>query len=426
MVTIGNTTLPGVQTTVRSARTVGVDVESPGEVGFVGEANLEVGTANPNEVYRITNTNRAETWFGVDSPLTQVCIDALREGAYPVYAVAPAEETETEDLVEGPTTSEFDTSPVTEIPDRLNFEDVGGDTTVNVVYEDVGERDPENNEVYVNPVEGEYNVGSASTSEDSVQYTAFDWDSAIDVMAEERGDRIDFFTSATENREVVDYVEDAVNRMENRYEFAITIAGATTHVDATEDYENPYDNSRVQLIYPSRNRDGESIIGSYAGLRSALGMSSSPIRKQLNNQRRLYHRVDDIDMGNLINENVIPIASRSSGSRIIDDVTTVRDDNLDEQEMQQGISRIVVDFVTLLVQRNADAFIGELHKVSTRNTLKEVLKSELRDLADQDAILGYSVTVEKVDAMTAEVNVGIETVKPLRNIVANVTAGNVE
>lgn len=425
MVTIGDTTLPGVEANVTSALSIGVSVTSPGEVGLIGEADLSEGTANANEVYRVTTANKAEVWFGQDSPLAQICSDALREGAFPVYAVAVEEVTGTETVPSGPAVDSFDNAPVSEVADTYDVSAIDTDAYINKHYGDVSNVSSETLKVDVNPIDGAYQVGDAASGTEDISYSYFNYEAAVDELVKERGDSVDFIAPWTENRSVVDYVETSVDGMEDHYEFAICLAGATGTIQDTSTYDNPYDNSRVQLIYPGRNEAGESIIGSYAGLRSALGISKSPMRKRFSGQRNLYHRLNTADYEALVAENVNPISSRSAGARILEDQTTAQDDNLDENAFQQGISRLICDYVTLIVQQNADAFIGELHTVSARNTLRSVIETELSDLRDQDTLIDYTVSVAKIDSLTAEVNVGIETVKPLRNIVANVTAGQV-
>ena len=428
MVTIGNTTLPGVETTVESSRSIGVLIGSPGDVGIVGQANLKSGVAEPNTVYRVTTASRARTWFGPGSPLAQNCIDALREGAFPVYAVAPEEhDVEGEEVDDVLQFGSFDNSSVSEHPDLIEFTVNGSDADTVITYRDVESENPGDGEVYVNPVSGEYHSYEAPDTDGiQVDYTHYDYESAIHTMADEEGDRIDFFACLTEDRDVVDEVHASVKQMESNYEFAIAIAGAAGYIDNTSAYSNEYDSSRIQLIYPSRNADGESIVGSYVGLRSALGMSASPMRKRLAGQRDLYHRLSVNEKEDLVEARINPISDESAGSRVVEDVTTVSPENSDENQMQQGIARIVVDYVTLIVERNADAFIGELHTRSARNTLQSIITSELKDLLTQSAITGYNVSVQEEDSMTASVDVGIQTIKPLRNVLATVTAGRTD
>lgn len=351
MVTIGNTKLPGVQTTVKSSGSTGVNVGAPGDVGLVGPADLIDGVASENEVKRITSAPSASTEFGRGSELSVNIADALAEGAYPVYAAAP-----------------------------------------------------------------EYDSGNET----------YDYESAIDALVEEEGDTLDFIGVLTADEIVATQLHTAVKDMESNGNLAIAIAGADVDPENVTAYSRAFDSSRMQTIYPATNDDGESIIGSYLGLRARLGMNASPMKKRLQTQRKLSISLSRDEMEHLADERVNPVKSERSGALIMDDMTTVADDNLDEWEFRQGISRIVTDYVTVIVNDNSDRFIGELHTQAARNSLAGIIKSELKDLLELNAIVGYSVEVEPIDAMEARVNTGIETVKPLRNIRAVVTAGEVE
>jgi len=424
MVTIGNTTLPGVQTTVESSRSVGVFVGSPGDVGVVGQADFTEGVADPNTVYRVTSATRAQTWFGPRSPLSQICIDALQEGAFPVYAAAPGSSSVSAEDITGAEIGTLLNAPVSEIAEDTVFTVNGTECETILTYDDPSNDSPDTATVHLNPVDGSYKTFEAPSASGEVNYQEYDYQTVVDEVRNEEGERIDFLASGTENEAVVGIVHDAVKEMEASYEFAIAVAGA--FMPDVVAYDTPFDSSRMQFIYPSRNEDGESIIGSYIGLRAALGMSASPMRKRLASQRDLWTRLSVPDTEAVLEHQVNPIADESAGARIIDDVTTVLPTNPDESEMDQGIARIVVDYVTLVVESNADPFIGELHTQSARNTLQSIIKSELKDLLSQNAITGYNVSVQEVDAMTASVDVGVQTIKPLRNVMANVTAGRID
>ncbi|ELY49897.1 hypothetical protein [Natronorubrum bangense] len=253
-----------------------------------------------------------------------------------------------------------------------------------------------------------------------------DYESAIDALIEEEGDRLDFIGLVETDEAVAGYLHDAVKDMESNGDFAIAIAGADVDQNDVSSYSNSFDSSRVQLVYPATDADGESIIGSYIGLRSRLGMNASPMRKRLSTVRDLSVSLSRDEMELLSSERVNPIKNERAGALVIDDMTTVEDSNNEESEFRQGISRLVTDYVTVVVNDNSDTYIGELHTQSSRNALRETIKSELKALLELNAITGYNIEVEPISAMEARVNVGIETVKPLRNIRAVVTAGEVE
>ena len=427
MVTIGNTTLPGVQTTVESSRSVGVGVGSPGDVLLLGHADLEAGAAEPNEAYQIRTSSRARRYFGEDSALSTAVIDALREGAFPVYAMATdSDSVEDEDVSSAIGTVE--NFPVSEDAGDTTFTIDGESLTTIITFGNPSDLTPGENEAYLNPVTGDYSIDFDDTGVATVSYVHNDYEGAVSAVGGDAADEADFVSVLVETDNVVDALVDKVRSMESDYNFAIAVAGASPLMSEDEiaSYENEYDTSRLQLIYPSRNADGESIIGSYLGVRSAIGISASPMRKRVGSQNSLNHTLSPEDKASLLDERVNPLANERAGARIVDDVTSVTADNADERNMKQGIARLVIDYVTLVVHRNSDDFIGELHTASARNALQNIIKSELKDLMSLNAITAYSVSVQEQDSMTAAVDVGVETVAPLRNIVATVTAGEVD
>ncbi len=425
MVTIGNTVLPGVQVTVESSSSTGVGLGSPGLAVIIGGADMDVGEASENVVYAVTSASRARQLFGPSSSLTENVIDALGQNASPVYAVAVRGESQSEsDLSSSSGTLAH--APISEDPEDTVFV-VDSETKETIItMRDVAEETAESGEVYVNPVTGEYVLDESPIGSSDVTYYSQDYESAIEAVEEESNGRFDFIVALSENEDVTEAVFNATKRMEGNADFVIGICGIASHLDDVSAFENSYDTSRMQFIYPSRETDGSSILGRYAGLRSSLGIQSSPMRKTLNGVSGLNDTLSSEDLIHLVEQRVNPIARANGGARIIEDMTSVQESNMAEEQMAQGISRLVVDFVTVLVQRNADRFIGELHTIAARNALQNIIKSEMKNLMALSSIQGYTVSVQEVDAVTASVEVGVETTKPLRNIVATVAAGQVE
>lgn len=76
---------PGIVSFVDSDLSAGISADSPGNVGLVGEMGEE-GEAEPGEVHTVQRRREAEALFGEDSQLTENVVDALQEGASPVWA----------------------------------------------------------------------------------------------------------------------------------------------------------------------------------------------------------------------------------------------------------------------------------------------------------------------------------------------------
>ena len=435
MADYGTTLEPGIVTDVSSAGTISTDGASPSDVGIVGQADLgngvDEGSADPNEVYLVTRSSDARNWFGRGSLLTEAVTDALNEGAFPVYAVAAeTEEVENEDISDLTSTSgTLDEAPVKEDGEYIDIQIDGEPLDVTVVYDDPHAHSPDAGEAYVNPVTGDFEVDSAPSDEDDTNdtatYPSFDYESGHEALASEAGEAVDFFVTLSENLNVKTDAQVTVGNMAEEYNFALAVVGAGTRVDPLE-YENDFDDSRVQVLYPTRDAEGYSTLGSYAGKRAALGITTTPINKRLDAQKDLSVSLNKAERGELIDSRVVPLAEESSGARIADDVNSVSDDNSEEANIRFGFSRLVIDAVVSTVHENERPFIGRLNSRAVRNTLEGLLTSQLKPLERSNAILDYNVSVRAVDATTASVELGVETAKPLRFIENEIAVGGVD
>jgi hypothetical protein len=372
-------------------------------------------------VYAVRTPVKARELFGKGSPLTENCIDALTEGAYPVYSVAAAgtdvtaEDASTE-------TGTLANVPVSEDADEVVFDVDGAAQETVKVFVDPSSVTLAAGETAYNPVTGDYAHDVVPTSA-SVDYTHYDYASAITTVEDDEADTIDFLGVLSEG--AASDAHDAVVRMAENDQFAVSVAGAAASIPDISVYDNPFDSSRIQLIYPGRNDDGESLIGSYLGLRAVLGINNSPIFKRTETQKSLSETLSKQDQRTLVENKVVPVANDSRGARIVEDLTCVDDSNTKEDSMRQVLHRLIVDFVTQITNEVSEKFIGELHSQSARNSLRSSIVSRLNGLIDLSAITAYTVTVQRIDSLTASVDVGIDTIDPLRNIDATITAGAV-
>lgn len=441
MVTIGNSNLPGTITTIESATATGANIGAPGDVVIVGQADLDNGNASANELKRITRPKESRDEFGDpdNSMLARAVTDALVEGAYPVFAIATDETSVSGEDLSGlsSNTGTLANAPIREDTDSITF--TINSTTLTTVLEhdqDPADGTPGTDEVLVNPVSGKFNIDSnvsVGNAADTVDYEHFDYTSAHDaVTTEKSGDEfvreaVDLVFSLSENSAVRDDLETTVDSMESSGWLAIGQAGAgKPYIADTGSYTDSYDNSRLQLYYPSRNGDNETILGSVAGRRAALGIDASPIFKTIDSQKDLQFNLERSDQENLVNAKVIPLEERSGGARIIQDLTTVADDNLGEDAWRHGFARLVTDFVYDTVESRSQSFIGKLHTQDARNALQGILSDDLQSLLASDAITAFSITVERKDDTTASVDIGIDTTDPLENIETTISAGDVQ
>jgi hypothetical protein len=428
MATYGSTVEPGIVTNVNSALAVTSSGGAPADVGLVGQADLVNGTAETNAVYQVTRATKARDWFGEESPLTQNVLDALNEGAYPVYAVAvETSDITAEDLSAlSSNTGTLIEGAVSEFAEDTVFSVAGSDLTTVLVYDDLTDRTPDAGEVYLNPASREFKIDADVTvgnAGDEVNYVVGDYQSGHDALASDAGGAVDFFTPLSEDEVVTQDALDTVRDMANQYNFAVAVVGAVPGIDTAE-YTNPFDDSRVQVVYPARNDAGYSTLGSYSGLRAEIGINTTPINKRLTSQQSLSVGLDRASRGELIDNRVVPLAEETEGARIADDINTVTDSNSEEAGIRFGFTRLVLDFVISTVRRNEQPFVGRLNSRSVRAALEGLLSNQLKTLKRSNSIIDYNVRVSRVNATTSAVEVQIETAKPLRFIENTITIGS--
>jgi hypothetical protein len=429
MTIYGDNQEPGIVTDLTSSAAVPTSGEAPDDVGIVGQADLANATspADPTKVYQVNRASKAVEWFGPkeSSLLTQGVIDALNEGAYPVYVTVAESASVVDEDQSGIGSTDFslDNAPIREDPESISVTADGTTQTVNVVYDDVSTYSASAGECYVNPVRGRVQVDSLPDTSLDVDYEHFDYQTGIDVMANEVGDVIDYFTPLSENTTVVDYLNSKVASMEQEYNLAIAVAGADIHLDASS-FTQSYDDSRTQVVYSTRFEDNTSALAAYVGFKSKLGLTTTPINKRLNTSKSLAITLTRKERGDLIEASVVPLANESRGVRIVDDPTTVSDSNTDEQNLQYGFNRKVADYIIETTRDNQKPFIGKLNSPTVRNTLEGLVSEQLNQLKESNAVLSYTVNIQKEDAVTAGLEMSVDLVEPLRFIENTVTVAD--
>lgn len=450
MVTIGNDTLPGTITTLESSASAGVSLSSAGIPVIVGGAYLQGSTANASadEVKRITRYRQAATEFGdrSNSQLTRAVQDALTEGAYPVFAIAPQEtEVTGEDLsgVSG-NTGTLANAPVQEVADDIVFT-INSTTKTTVLYRDgdPSNASPGSDEVYLNPVTGEYNADEAlGNTNDAVDYWHLDYTNVYDEIDTHRTSDtdellrnvIDFVGLVEENDSAISDLETATSDLESNGGFVIGVAGAGdpwiddagTSANEISSYSHNYDTSRLQLIHPSRDSDGNTAVGSYIGARGRVGIDSTPIFKDVRTQDALQINLTRNQRETLVTQKAVPIEERSGSARIGEDLTTVKDNNTEEQSWTQGSARLITDFVAEEVEDVASRFVGEFNNPTVLNAIQGLVSDALGSLRESRQLEDYSLNVDASSDTVALVDVGIDTADPLRNIELVVSAGAVD
>lgn len=430
MTQYGDNQEPGIITDLTSSAAVATSGDAPSDLGMVGQADLAnaQSPADTSKVYQVTRASKAVEWFGPtdSSLLTQGIIDALNENAYPVYAVAaPSTTVSAEDhSAATSTTVDFDNGPLREDPASITVTLDGTDQSPTVVYDDVSTYSPAAGECYVNPVDAQVEVESAPGTSLDLSYDHFDYSSATDVMVDQVPEVIDFLAPLSEAESVVDDVNMTVANMEDGYNLAIAVGGADIYIDSASSFTQSYDDSRTQVVYPTRFEDNTSAIAAYAGFRASLGLSETPINKRLQSNKRLSRSPGRAFRGSLGDKKVVALADEARGVRVTDDPTTVSASNTDEQNLVYGFNRLVADYIIETTRDNQKPFIGKLNSQTIRNVLEGMVNDQLTQLQESNTVISYQVNVLKEDAVTAGVEMSVDLVEPLRFIENTVTVGN--
>lgn len=438
MVTVGNNALPGTILNIESTESSGTGGLSPGVPVFIGQADLDEGSADAETAYRVTRTNRAIDLFGPASTslLSRAIRGALREGAYPAYAIAAPETAETEDL--SGESGEFGT--LSNVPLREDVDDITftinsatKDTTIHVSG-DPENATPDTDEVLVNPQTGKWHADEAvGNTGDEAVYESVDYTNIydeIDTAEPTTGvylrDIADFIAPVDENSTVTDDTKSHSESMELEGWFNITVAGAgEPYIADTASFTNSYDTSRLQLVYPTRDPDGNTIIGEYVGRRSEIGIDSYPIFKRIETITRLQENLTRTQREDLDAENVIPLEERRRNVRIVEDHTTVSDTNDDESSWDRGYNRLLTDYISELADERAEPHIGAFNEIEELNSMRGKVSSDLNQLISTGQIQAYSLVAEKEDALSAVLDIGAKLADPLRNIDITVGIGDV-
>lgn len=427
MTIYGDNQEPGIITDLTSSAAVPTSGEAPSDVGFVGQADLAnaESAADPSMVYQVTRASKAVEWFGPtdSSMLTTAVIDALSEGAFPVYATVAESTTVTAEdhSTASTTTVNLDNAPIREDAGSITVALDGTDQTVNVVRDDVDSYSPAVGECYVNPVRGTVEIESTPGTSLDVSYDHFDYGTGIDVLTDKAGDVIDFLHPLSENGSIVDDANLTVADMEDQYNLMLAMGGADIYISSVTDFSQSYDDSRTQVIYPTRFDDGSSATAAVVGQKAALGLGTTPINKRLETNKELDITLNRAQRGSLNDKGVVPLANESRGVRVTDDPTTVSESNTDEANLNYGFNRLVADYIIETTRENQQPFIGKLNSPTVRNTLEGMVNDNLSDLENSNAVLSYTVNIQKEDAVTAGLEMNVELVKPLRFIENTVT-----
>jgi hypothetical protein len=389
---------------------------------IVGGADLTVGTANGNEIHAIGTAPRARQKFGHEdeSRLTKNIIDALGEGATPVIGIAPEESTASKDLSSLSSTSGTLDKPAKEDVESMSVTVDSSSKTVSLVYEDPSTLTPASGEVLLNPATGDFELDVAPSSAGTFEYTAVHYEKALDELALYDGD-VDFYAALKEDPSVVNYLVQVATQRANEYLFGLCVAGVVPNADPSS-WSNPYDTSRLQLIAPPRDADGNSLLGHYAGARADIGLNTTAINQRLSLDTRPLRALNETQRGNFINKHVTPLETLGNSARVADDLTTVSDDNTQEQNFRYGFSRLAVDFLVRRAHELEEPFVGQLN--TSLGVLRDLLDKEARRLTQSNVVNSYNTTLELLSPDTVQVTFQADVAEPVRFIQNDFVIGN--
>jgi hypothetical protein len=419
---LGNQQEPGITSSVTSAPTLTSGTPSAGTPVIVGGADLANGTANADEIHGVGSAVRARQLFGREenSRLTEQILQALGAGAQPVVAIAPAETTTTKDISGISSTSTSLGEPVREDLEEITVTVDGTDKAPEFVYEDPSALTPDTDTALVNPADGAVELDVAPSSAGSIEYTALDYTSALDALATYDGD-VDFYTVLKEESSVVTYMVNVAEQRANEYMLGLAVGAVMPNVN-TSDYSNSFDTSRLQLVAPGRLEDGRSLLGSFVGMRASIGLSTTAINQRLSLDERPLRALNLTERGELNDSYVTPLETIGNSARVTDDLTTVSDDNSDEQGYKYGFSRLATDFIIGVTHELEQPFIGKLN--TSLGVLEDLLNKGARPIQQTNVVSSYNVSVELVSPDTAQVYFQADVADPIRFIDNDFTIGN--
>ena len=411
---IGNPNEPGVTSSVRSAPSVTTSGPSAGTPLLVAAGDLENGEASANTVESCSSSADAQRLFGDASNLTAGIMQALNQGAQPVLGVAPEETTVTQDLSAIDGTSATTDEPLKEDAEEITVTVDGTDKTVVWTLKDPSNETPGTDEVLINPTSDTLELDDAPSTDASIEYTAVDYQAALNALPAYTGD-VDILSPWKERSDVTTQALGAANEMETERTFVLVQAGIPHPVDA-DAFTNSYDTSRLVLYAATRTQDFGTSIPALLGTRARLGLTSTPINQQVPLQSRPEQGLNTTERGTLIDKNVVPLERIGESVRVTDDVTTVSDENSEEQNYKYGFSRMALDFLIEVVHDLEKPFVGKFNSPGAIGQLQDLLNNGARPLGESNVIYDYNAEITMISPTKARVTFQADVAEPIRFI----------
>lgn len=442
MATYGD--FPGVRVETESGAISSVAIGAEEKLVIFGEASyntsnevegddstLNVSASSPEQI----NAPRvADDKFGSDTELADAMKEALENGAninflYGV-AVPRVDRSETQtaqtgtldnvELVDG------DTSHVT-------WDDSGTAFTVEFRYNGAPSTPTGTEEVFINPLTGEYAASAApSGSEFTVDYTYSDYSTAFGASGPQNvieEDETGVWIALSDSDSVSSSLNTQVSNLRNNYALVNALSFAEPNDnDVTTDssvgafalydtanYDTANQSITEEYYYkfaPARKENEVATIGGgVGGLFAGNGISDPIYNDELSGYQALQQQLTRTDADNMRAEDVIPIRSggsiRVKGNRS----TAYSSSNTIAAEFW---SRRIADRVILIGKQIGDEIIGRINDEQSRNAAEREISAQLRKLAGQRLIrqnssdeTNWTVDVYEDETNSDEVNIDI-------------------
>lgn len=410
---------PGISSTVRSEQIANPSSNAPFTPLLVGEADLESGMASANEIDTYQRPSMAKKHFG-DSNLGRNVIDAIRNGASEVMAVATPQTEETFDLASMSTAVEELPNAVKPDPEALSATVESSSVNVEITYEPLSEATLSSSEVYVNPSTREVGFSTVPSS-GTLTYQAVDYTSPLDEVRFSTQD-FDFIGVLNEHSSVVDAAVGVAEQRTDEQSPCVSVAGLEPMSD-TGQVTLSNDTSRLRRVAPGRTRDGASLVGAFVGEESSIGLTTTVINQRVVLQDRPMRSFDVSEREQLIEAQVTPLKTIGTSAVIVDDVMAVSDDNTVEQNFQYGFSRQVTDYLIEQAHELEGAFLGEFNRPGSGSQLEQLLEQNAESLSASDVIFSYDVTAE-IQGTSMNVTLRADVAEPIRHINNEFLIGN--
>lgn len=438
MAIYGTSVIPSDSVEVVSGGTVSISLGFNATVGIVGGMDTGSGTATEGTVYEVSSVSDAQDKFGDGSELHSAVELAYANGVATVYAVGVSETSVTGEDPSSGTAGELDNAPVFD-PNVNTEHDITdqNSNTINISY-DPGSETVTGTEAYVNPVTGDFNGDGGTTY--LLDYDYGDYDAAVQSIISED---LRFLVVLTENESVVSSALTDVKAEATDFRFMRVVAGAAPVPDpeSTSSYVTGYsdsvDDQRAVLTAASRgyNDDAQSTqvrtASAVGGLLTGKDLGASTTgssRGQLSGLTGLRAEFSNADLGNLIDEQVLPLKDGST-LHVVKDMTTSTD-----AKFERVYAVEIVDEVATLSHEISQTFVGALNFDENRESLRNSHITAYQDMADDrppllndpDGTQPYAVNVSTgATATEVDVEIGVDVVDVMDTIDVTVTVGDV-